>query len=63
MKEIEDVTTAKTYALMKAKDVKNENQMKSGFFRGGLTAAQGKAKYHIGYRSMINATIKYLYVA
>ena len=34
MKQITHVAIAKTYPSMKARDVKNENQMKSSFFHG-----------------------------
>ena len=37
VKQIKHVAIAKTYTSMKARDVKNENRMKSGFFRGNLS--------------------------
>ena len=38
MKQTQHVAMAKTYTSMKARDVKNENQMKSSFFRGNRSA-------------------------
>ena len=34
---VKQITIAKTYTSMKARDVKNENQLKSSFFRGNLS--------------------------
>ena len=41
LKKITLVAIAKKYTSMKASDVKNENQMKSSFFRGNLFTWKG----------------------
>ena len=63
VKQITLVAIAKTYTSMKARDVKNKNQMKSSFFRGNTVFPKGKAMYHISYRCKINTRIKYSYVS
>ena len=45
--QITHVAIAKTYTSMKARDVKNENQMKSSFFRGNLSPRKGKVSYFL----------------
>ena len=47
VKQITHVAIAKTYTSMKARDVKNENQMKSSFFRSSLSQRKGKVSYFI----------------
>ena len=50
VKQITHVAIAKTYTSMKARDVKNENQMKSSFFRGNLSPRKGKVSFHTTVR-------------
>ena len=47
VKQITHVTIAKTYTLMRAREVNNENQMKSSFFRGNLSTRNGEVSYFI----------------
>ena len=47
MKQITHVAIAKTYTSMKARNVKNENHMKSTFFRGNLSPMKYKVWYFI----------------
>ena len=47
VKQMTHVAIAKTYTSMKVRDVKNENQMKSSFFRGNLSQRKGKVSRFI----------------
>ena len=58
MKHITHVAIARTYTSMKARDVKNENQMKSSFFRGYLSPRKGKVSYFIPLLDKHNKNIK-----
>ena len=47
VKQKKHVAIAKTYTSMKARDVKNENQMKLSFFRGNLSPRKDKGSNFI----------------
>ena len=47
MKRITRVALANTHTSMKARVIKNENQMKSSFFRGNISTRKGDVSYFI----------------
>ena len=60
VKQITHVAIAKTYSLMKVRDIKNEKQIESSFFRDNVSTR--KANYHFSYLCKINTSVKYLFV-
>ena len=59
VKQIAHVAIAKTYTRMKARDVKNENQMKSKFFRGNLsTLRKGELSFFISLYKIFICCLK-----